>query len=201
MAALPAIPAKRYFTIGEVAELCDVKPYVLRYWEQEFSQLRPMKRRGNRRYYQHHEVLLVRRIRSLLYEEGFTISGARNRLAGEPAHRLDEASPHEMGHAHAAPSLESQDDPADEPKVPARSPAPASGRHPGQHPDQQACKTQEPVTATPPATPPSPEAKVGTSSGPEGQAAGTARGLHPLSPLDWQVIRRELEEIRDHLLR
>jgi DNA-binding transcriptional MerR regulator len=78
---LPAIPAKRYFTIGEVSELCGVKPYVLRYWEQEFTQLKPMKRRGNRRYYQHHEVLLVRRIRALLYEEGFTISGARNRLA------------------------------------------------------------------------------------------------------------------------
>ena len=79
--ALPAIPAKRYFTIGEVSDLCGVKPYVLRYWEQEFSQLKPMKRRGNRRYYQHHEVLLIRRIRELLYEQGFTISGARNRLA------------------------------------------------------------------------------------------------------------------------
>jgi DNA-binding transcriptional MerR regulator len=79
--ALPAIPAKRYFTIGEVSELCGVKPYVLRYWEQEFTQLRPMKRRGNRRYYQHHEVLLIRRIRELLYDQGFTISGARNRLA------------------------------------------------------------------------------------------------------------------------
>ena len=77
---LPPIPAKRYFTIGEVSELCGVKPHVLRYWEQEFTQLRPMKRRGNRRYYQHHEVLLVRRIRDLLYEQGFTISGARNRL-------------------------------------------------------------------------------------------------------------------------
>ena len=78
---LPPIPAKRYFTIGEVSELCGVKPHVLRYWEQEFTQLRPMKRRGNRRYYQHHEVLLIRRIRELLYEHGFTISGARNRLA------------------------------------------------------------------------------------------------------------------------
>ena len=77
---LPAIPAKRYFTIGEVSDLCGVKPYVLRYWEQEFTQLRPMKRRGNRRYYQHHEVLLIRRIRELLYDQGFTISGARNRL-------------------------------------------------------------------------------------------------------------------------
>ncbi len=84
---LPAIPAKRYFTIGGVSELCGVKPHVLRYWEQEFSQLRPVKRRGNRRYYQHHEVLLVRRIRELLYSQGFTISGARNRLddAVEPA--------------------------------------------------------------------------------------------------------------------
>jgi len=77
---LPPIPAKRYFTIGEVSELCGVKPHVLRYWEQEFTQLKPVKRRGNRRYYQHHEVLLIRKIRSLLYEQGFTISGARNRL-------------------------------------------------------------------------------------------------------------------------
>ncbi len=85
---LPPIPAKRYFTIGEVSELCGVKPHVLRYWEQEFTQLRPVKRRGNRRYYQHHEVLLIRRIRELLYDQGFTISGARNRLdelANEPA--------------------------------------------------------------------------------------------------------------------
>ncbi len=81
--SLPAIPAKRYFTIGEVSDLCGVKPYVLRYWEQEFTQLKPMKRRGNRRYYQHHEVLLIRRIRDLLYEQGFTISGARNRLADQ----------------------------------------------------------------------------------------------------------------------
>ncbi len=77
---LPSIPAKRYFTIGEVGDLCGVKPHVLRYWEQEFTQLRPMKRRGNRRYYQHHEVLMIRRIRDLLYEQGFTISGARNKL-------------------------------------------------------------------------------------------------------------------------
>src|SRR5690348_1842649 len=77
---LPPIPAKRYFTIGEVSDLCGVKPHVLRYWEQEFTQLKPVKRRGNRRYYQHHEVLLIRRIRELLYEQGFTISGARNKL-------------------------------------------------------------------------------------------------------------------------
>jgi DNA-binding transcriptional MerR regulator len=94
--ALPQIPAKRYFTIGEVAELCQVKPYVLRYWEQEFTQLKPMKRRGNRRYYQHHEVLLIRRIRDLLYEQGFTISGARNQLgeaaAGERRNGSDDAA-------------------------------------------------------------------------------------------------------------
>ena len=84
-ALLPPIPAKRYFTIGEVSELCAVKPHVLRYWEQEFSQLKPVKRRGNRRYYQHHEVLLIRRIRDLLYEQGFTINGARHRLDSETA--------------------------------------------------------------------------------------------------------------------
>lgn len=90
--ALPPIPAKRYFTIGEVSELCDVKPHVLRYWEQEFSQLSPVKRRGNRRYYQHHEVQLIRRIRHLLYDEGFTISGARNRLGGAAAMEPDAQS-------------------------------------------------------------------------------------------------------------
>jgi len=84
-ADLPPIPAKRYFTIGEVSDLCAVKPHVLRYWEQEFSQLKPVKRRGNRRYYQHHEVLLIRRIRDLLYEQGFTINGARHRLEADMA--------------------------------------------------------------------------------------------------------------------
>ena len=83
---LPPIPAKRYFTIGEVSDLCGVKPHVLRYWEQEFTQLKPVKRRGNRRYYQHHEVLLIRRIRELLYQQGFTISGARNKLDSHLAH-------------------------------------------------------------------------------------------------------------------
>jgi DNA-binding transcriptional MerR regulator len=104
---LPAIPAKRYFTIGEVSELCGVKPYVLRYWEQEFTQLKPMKRRGNRRYYQHHEVLLIRRIRELLYEQGFTISGARNRLTDVAATRQEaparapaEAAKTQRGAAH-----------------------------------------------------------------------------------------------------
>ena len=91
--SLPPIPAKRYFTIGEVSDLCDVKPYVLRYWEQEFTQLKPMKRRGNRRYYQHHEVLLIRRIRELLYDQGFTISGARNRLTDAGASRFQPPSP------------------------------------------------------------------------------------------------------------
>ncbi|MFN3716017.1 MAG: MerR family transcriptional regulator [Thiobacillus sp.] len=96
---LPPIPAKRYFTIGEVSELCAVKAHVLRYWEQEFAQLKPVKRRGNRRYYQHHEVLLIRRIRELLYEEGFTISGARQRLeldaesAAESINRPEPAVP------------------------------------------------------------------------------------------------------------
>jgi DNA-binding transcriptional MerR regulator len=96
--ALPPIPPKRYFTIGEVSELCRVKPYVLRYWEQEFTQLKPMKRRGNRRYYQHHEVLLIRRIRDLLYEQGFTISGARNKLAdgAAAARALAHADPIEL---------------------------------------------------------------------------------------------------------
>lgn len=89
---LPPIPAKRYFTIGEVSDLCRVKAHVLRYWEQEFTQLKPVKRRGNRRYYQHHEVLLIRRIRDLLYREGFTISGARNRLGESAIHEQEEAS-------------------------------------------------------------------------------------------------------------
>lgn len=93
LAPLPPIPAKRYFTIGEVSELCGVKPHVLRYWEQEFAQLKPVKRRGNRRYYQHHEVLLIRRIRELLYEQGFTISGARNKLDSQPATDAPSAEP------------------------------------------------------------------------------------------------------------
>src|SRR5690606_11933421 len=96
--ALPPIPAKRYFTIGEVGELCDLKPHVLRYWDQEFTQLRPMKRPGSRRYYQHHEVLMIRRIRELLYDQGFTISGARNKLqelvqAEREKRREDEKEP------------------------------------------------------------------------------------------------------------
>ena len=100
---LPPIPAKRYFTIGEVSELCGVKPHVLRYWEQEFNQLKPVKRRGNRRYYQHHEVLLVRRIRELLYNQGFTISGARNRL--EEGGPVEGASAEKPEQASAANGL------------------------------------------------------------------------------------------------
>jgi DNA-binding transcriptional MerR regulator len=98
---LPPIPAKRYFTIGEVSELCGVKPHVLRYWEQEFTQLKPVKRRGNRRYYQHHEVLLIRRIRELLYDQGFTISGARNRLdelVAEPTKSPRVTRPNNLAH-------------------------------------------------------------------------------------------------------
>ncbi|MBC7575455.1 MAG: MerR family transcriptional regulator [Herminiimonas sp.] len=102
LAPLPPIPAKRYFTIGEVSDLCGVKPHVLRYWEQEFSQLKPVKRRGNRRYYQHHEVLLIRRIRELLYEQGFTISGARNKLDSRMVEEADLAS-------LAAPAVEAVD--------------------------------------------------------------------------------------------
>ena len=103
-AELPPIPAKRYFTIGEVSDLCAVKPHVLRYWEQEFTQLKPVKRRGNRRYYQHHEVLLIRRIRDLLYEQGFTINGARHRLESEivPAHDAAPTAAAARGN-HSAP--------------------------------------------------------------------------------------------------
>jgi DNA-binding transcriptional MerR regulator len=123
--SLPSIPAKRYFTIGEVSELCGVKPYVLRYWEQEFTQLKPMKRRGNRRYYQHHEVLLIRRIRELLYDQGFTISGARNRLSDgagaprddgfddEPLNGVDAGDAAEPATTEAAPAPASDAPPMD----------------------------------------------------------------------------------------
>jgi len=106
-AELPPIPAKRYFTIGEVSDLCAVKPHVLRYWEQEFSQLKPIKRRGNRRYYQHHEVLLIRRIRDLLYEQGFTINGARHRLETDTAPALHRAEAPEVERETARASRKS----------------------------------------------------------------------------------------------
>ncbi len=125
--ALPVIPAKRYFTIGEVSELCGVKPYVLRYWEQEFTQLRPVKRRGNRRYYQHHEVLLIRRIRELLYEQGFTISGARNRLSEvTPGRRHDDFVP--PGQAAALTDSESDAAADDEPGPRSHASQPAQQR-------------------------------------------------------------------------
>jgi len=111
--ALPPIPAKRYFTIGEVSELCAVKPHVLRYWEQEFNQLKPVKRRGNRRYYQHHEVLLIRRIRDLLYEQGFTINGARNRLETEAMKKHN-------GAPVPAPAMMAADEDGDAPEVDVR---------------------------------------------------------------------------------
>jgi DNA-binding transcriptional MerR regulator len=114
---LPPIPAKRYFTIGEVGELCEVKPHVLRYWEQEFTQLRPMKRRGNRRYYQHHEVLMIRRIRELLYEQGFTIHGARNRLQELAQQEREQRK------TGAAPSVASEAQASTETGAPASEPA------------------------------------------------------------------------------
>ncbi len=110
---LPSIPAKRYFTIGEVGDLCGVKPHVLRYWEQEFTQLRPMKRRGNRRYYQHHEVQMIRKIRDLLYEQGFTISGARNKMQeiqeSEREKKRHADGPHEREGEGLAPNAQDED--------------------------------------------------------------------------------------------
>ena len=120
--ALPSIPAKRYFTIGEVSDLCGVKPYVLRYWEQEFTQLKPMKRRGNRRYYQHHEVLLIRRIRELLYEQGFTISGARNRLTESGPARGAALPPNGVPDADAEVDLLDLDQLIEATDVPAHAP-------------------------------------------------------------------------------
>ena len=128
--ALPAIPAKRYFTIGEVSELCGVKPYVLRYWEQEFTQLKPMKRRGNRRYYQHHEVLLIRRIRDLLYDQGFTISGARNQLSEglPPAAAQNFRDEAEAAQAFAAAAAELDDDEDDGIALPVKVAPPHAAR-------------------------------------------------------------------------
>ena len=117
---LPSIPAKRYFTIGEVGDLCGVKPHVLRYWEQEFTQLRPMKRRGNRRYYQHHEVQMIRKIRDLLYEQGFTISGARNKMQEiQELERDKKRSVETRANGSAESLLDFQSDPADHFQVPA----------------------------------------------------------------------------------
>jgi DNA-binding transcriptional MerR regulator len=125
--SLPAIPAKRYFTIGEVSDLCGVKPYVLRYWEQEFTQLKPMKRRGNRRYYQHHEVLLIRRIRDLLYEQGFTISGARNRLADSAGLTRESTIAYEPGLDDAIDMLDDADASSAAAMAQATAPEPSPG--------------------------------------------------------------------------
>ena len=171
--ALPAIPAKRYFTIGEVSELCGVKPYVLRYWEQEFTQLKPMKRRGNRRYYQHHEVLLIRRIRDLLYDQGFTISGARNQLSeGLPPAAVQNF----RDEADAAVALgELDDDDGDDAEVKAplahlARPAPTS----------RTAATAQPLKAT------------------EASLALPVRSAEPITSLD--QIRAELLAVRASLL-
>lgn len=169
---LPAIPAKRYFTIGEVSELCGVKPYVLRYWEQEFTQLRPMKRRGNRRYYQHHEVLLIRRIRDLLYDQGFTISGARNRLAD-----------HEMPAEAEAAGSES----ADTPDIPSLA---APGAQGGTLPDP--ASEEAAVRAALPA-------QAGTSVEAALQLSATSSAAPLVPPMVLEEIRAELFAIRNLL--
>ena len=171
--ALPAIPAKRYFTIGEVSALCDVKPYVLRYWEQEFTQLRPMKRRGNRRYYQHHEVLMVRRIRELLYDQGFTISGARNRLAAAG-----------LAVRQAAGAAAATGETA------AGAAALATARDTPQTAPQAAAQAEVEPAAT--ALPPHGEPAAGPRS-----AAAAAEPAAPV--LDAATLRAELESIRELL--
>jgi DNA-binding transcriptional MerR regulator len=177
--ALPAIPPKRYFTIGEVSELCGVKPYVLRYWEQEFTQLRPMKRRGNRRYYQHHEVLLIRRIRDLLYEQGFTISGARNRLSESGA----------AAHVEDALSVDMGDDIDVDREFELPLPGGATGsRYIDQNP------AQVPTTADRPSSPSARAMDTLTLNGGAGRAV--VPGAVSLSK---QALKHELELIRDLL--
>jgi len=212
---LPSIPAKRYFTIGEVAELCGVKPHVLRYWEQEFTQLRPMKRRGNRRYYQHHEVLMIRRIRDLLYDQGFTISGARNKLqefaqAERLRRRHDDGAdqePVDPGHASDAEFW-----------------AQANGQSPVQPAVQPTVRLQPPAAAAS-ARPLSPNASAASSAAEaQGLAESTDGPLQPAHPAEalrdcsavdaydpWvqavkdlpaqsvEVLRRELLDIREIL--
>ena len=129
--SLPSIPVKRYFTIGEVGDLCGVKPHVLRYWEQEFSQLRPMKRRGNRRYYQHHEVLMIRRIRELLYDQGFTISGARNKMLESVPDGRDH------GHSGLIALNGSECFALDASATPAQAPVPGFNPDVGTHPEHE----------------------------------------------------------------
>ena len=173
--ALPAIPAKRYFTIGEVSELCGVKPYVLRYWEQEFTQLKPMKRRGNRRYYQHHEVLLIRRIRDLLYDQGFTISGARNQLSEGLPPAAAQNFREEAAAALAADGLD--DEPADQ--------------------DDDGFDLPAPITARP-AAPMRPAMSAQPLKASEATLALPVRSAEPITSLD--QIRAELLAVRASLL-
>ncbi len=179
---LPAIPAKRYFTIGEVSELCGVKPYVLRYWEQEFTQLKPMKRRGNRRYYQHHEVLLIRRIRDLLYDQGFTISGARNQLS-EAAHGI---------HAGQSPATQAQEFRAE-----AMAAAEQSAQLHLQDPHLQASNLQASHLRDP-------LPRDGFREPYRARAAGVSDGAAyttvPLDKLSLEQVREELLAIRESLL-
>ena len=170
---LPPIPAKRYFTIGEVAELCGVKPHVLRYWEQEFTQLRPMKRRGNRRYYQHHEVLLVRRIRELLYEQGFTINGARNRLGEAAAARSRAGAAARQGERAGAEGPGSADSGATASSEPGQAPATAGHQA---APGAQAASGEQ--------------AAPGNQAAPGAQAAPAA----DLGPVELTALRADLEQ-------
>jgi DNA-binding transcriptional MerR regulator len=166
---LPPIPPKRYFTIGEVSELCGVKAYVLRYWEQEFTQLKPMKRRGNRRYYQHHEVLLIRRIRDLLYEQGFTISGARNQLT---EHGFVHVPPAD---ADADDALPPGDDEIDEADLAANSRIAAAGASRGA-PSRPAAESRD--------------------AGGAARAALRPASTLPTGPLSTEQVRDELHAIR-----
>jgi DNA-binding transcriptional MerR regulator len=177
---LPPIPVKRYFTISEVGELCGVKPHVLRYWEQEFTQLRPMKRRGNRRYYQHHEVLMIRRIRDLLYEQGFTISGARNKLQ-----ELAQSERERRRSVMESASGRTVDEATDDFDVDASEEVGVAGVE-ATDIDREVWEAavHEPLSA-------SANAQVAESDGPAFPADG---------PVPWQQLRRELFEIRELLV-
>ena len=171
--SLPRIPAKRYFTISEVGDLCGVKPHVLRYWEQEFTQLRPMKRSGNRRYYQHNEVLMIRRIRELLYDQGFTIHGARNQMQ-------------EMGHVHRGVKRNT-----DAPEFDIQAKTDQNGKHHEDESISDADALEEAFAAAMAATTP---VKAGANGGVNGGANGASS-----SNFIWQFVRQELNEIRELL--